>query len=378
MRKKILITTESLIVGGVETALISLVKYLNTMDVEIDISVLGGGIFMDELKKINNVNIIPVKIPKNPIVSRVFKNLLCNSLYKKYKKNNTKKYDIAIAYYGINNYCDLYAAASNAKEKYLWVHNNFDAFPKFSFYKLIFSVRNKIMSRKFKYFDKIVAVSESSRKGFCKIFPKYSDKTIVVNNIMDYARLDGRYEKCDFKMKGSNKLLYVGRLAPIKRVDLLINEFEKVLSKLNNSILYIVGDGTERKKLELIVNEKKLQNNVIFLGNQKNPFKYMEQADVLVSASSMEAYSINTLEALAMQKYFVNANNPGAKDIFYYTNEANFNNGIVCDVEDMHHHIIYYLRNKKNIKPKFDISNANKLIEEELKRIFDLNEKKKS
>lgn len=376
MKKKILITTESLVVGGVETALISLVKYLNTMDVEIDISVLSGGMFMEELQQLNNVNIIPIKTPKNPIINRILKNLLCNSLYNKFKKMHNKKYDISIAYYGINNYCDLYAAAANAKEKYLWVHNNFKGLYEFSKYKTIFSIRNKIMSRKFKYFDKIVAVSESSKNGFIFIFPQYKDKMLVINNIMDCSRLERKNEKCEYKMKAKNKLLYVGRLAAIKRVDLLIEQFEKVLKKLNDSVLYIVGDGPERSKLELKVKEKKLENKVIFLGSQKNPFNYMKQADILVSASAMEAYSINSLEALAMEKYFVSADNGGAKDIFYITNKANFNNGIVCDVNDMHYHIIYYLENKDKIITKFDMNEANKIIENNLKEIFKLEHKK--
>ena len=98
----------------------------------------------------------------------------------------------------------------------------------------------------------------------------------------------------------------------------------------------------------------------------------MKNADILVSASVMEAYSINSLEALAMQKYFVSANNEGAQDIFYITNKANLNNGIVCDVDKMHYHIIYFLKNKSQFKQSFDISLANKIIEKDLINLFDL------
>lgn len=374
MKKRILITTQSLIMGGVETALLSLLKFLNNYDVDIDVYVLEAGVLKEDFQKLNNVKFIPVKIPKNPIIYRIKKNLLCSSLYKKYK-DNKKKYDVAIAFYGINNYCDMYAAASNAKKKYVWVHNNFNTLYHFSKLKPIVKLRNIIIKNKFKYFDNIVCVSESAKQGFLKVFKSYEDKLLVINNFMDLERLKGRNEKCDIDFKGDNNLIYVGRLADVKRVDVLIEEFKKVIKKVKDANLYIVGDGPEKQKLEDIVKESKLENKAIFLGNQNNPFKYIEQSNIVVTASAHEAYSINSLEALAMKKYFVSANNEGAKDIFEITNKGNLNNGIICNPDKMHEHIINYLKNKDKYIPNFDIKKANKVIEKELIDLLELQKK---
>ena len=149
---KVLITTQSLIMGGIETALLSLLKFLHECQVEVDLYALEGGVLLDEFKKLNNVNIISVKVPKNKIIYRVMKNLRCTSLYKAYQKQHTKEYDAAIAFYGINNYSDLYAAAAKAKKKLIWVHMNFDILYHRSNYKGIMKIRNKIMQKKFQYF----------------------------------------------------------------------------------------------------------------------------------------------------------------------------------------------------------------------------------
>lgn len=368
---KVLITTQSLIMGGIETALLSLLKFLHECQVEVDLYALEGGVLSDEFKKLNNVNFIPVKVPKNKMIYRIMKNLRCTSLYKTYQKQNTKEYDAAIAFYGINNYSDLYAASVNAKKKLIWVHMNFDALYHRSNYKGIIKLRNNIMRKKFQYFDHIVAVSESSKNGFLKVFGNYEDKTLVINNFMDLSRLEKKDEPCE-TLVGENKLIYVGRLADEKRVDILIREFGKVLDEIPNSYLYIVGDGPEKVSLENVVLQLKLGEKVRFLGNQNNPFKYMRQADMVVTASENEAYSITSLEALAMNKYFVSASNEGAEDIFYLTNQAKLNNGIVCKPKYMHKHIIYYLKNKDKIKPNFDMKQDNKRIEAQLMEILNI------
>lgn len=372
MSKKILITTESLTMGGVETVLLSILKFLNQCDVEIDLYVLKEGVLKEEFKKLNHVNLISTKIPKNKILYRILKNIKCKSLYRNYLKQAKKEYDIAIAFYGINNYCDMYAAASGAHKKFIWVHNNFETSYQNSKHRIVLKIRNQLIRKKFDYFDQIVAVSESAKQGFLTIFPEYKNGVIVINNFLDIERLKMQYEPCDFKMEGHNNLIYVGRLVSLKQVDLLIKEFEKVLLEIPASHLYIIGDGEERKNLEQLVCEKKLVKNVTFLGNQNNPFQYMAQADIVVTASGNETYSTNVLEAMAMRKYFVSADNGGAEDIFYLANQTNLNNGIVCKVEHMHHYIINYLKHRNCFSPSFDLDFLNETIQKNLLENFDI------
>ena len=80
--KRILITTESLTMGGVETSLLTLIKTLKEYDVEIDLYVLQKGDLYNKFREIVNVYDIPIKIPKNRIIYRITKNLYFNKLKK--------------------------------------------------------------------------------------------------------------------------------------------------------------------------------------------------------------------------------------------------------------------------------------------------------
>ena len=45
--------------------------------------------------------------------------------------------------------------------------------------------------------------------------------------------------------------------------------------------LYIIGDGDEKEKLIEQMKRLDLEQYVTFLGNQKNPFKYLKEMDLL-------------------------------------------------------------------------------------------------
>lgn len=368
MKKRILITTESLNIGGVETSLLSLIKELNNYNVEIDLKVLKKGQISEEFKEICNVETILVTQSRNNLLNRVLKNIRCKSLFKKYRNN--KDYDIAIAYYGINNYSDMYAAAANAKEKLIWVHCNFHDLYLLSKHKLIIKLRNKLISKKFAYFDKIIAVSESAKRGFISEFSKYNKKVSVINNFFSTERLNKKNEDVNIDITGENNLVYIGRLDKLKNVNVLIREFKIVSQEIEDAKLYIIGNGPELDNLKNLSKQLGLKNKVIFLGMQENPFKFLSRMNVNVTASKTEAYATNLIESLAMNKYFVSAANSGAKDIFYETNRANINNGIICEPEYMHYHILYYLKNQKKIMPDFDIKAFNKNIINQIEKLL--------
>jgi len=111
-------------------------------------------------------------------------------------------------------------------------------------------------------------------------------------------------------------LLFVGRLEEVKNVDKIIDSFLYFPDKKNIK-LYVAGDGTLRRNLERQVREKRLIDNVIFLGyisHNQLPSLY-NMADVLVLPSSMEGTPMVVLEALSCGTPVIASSVGGIPDI---------------------------------------------------------------
>jgi len=99
---------------------------------------------------------------------------------------------------------------------------------------------------------------------------------------------------------GSNKALYVGRLASRKRVSDLITAFEFVAGQLPDAELIIVGDGPERDVLESQAKGLHVGSDRIrFIGSAIDPAKWLQNSDLFVFASECEGCPNALLEAAA-------------------------------------------------------------------------------
>lgn len=96
-------------------------------------------------------------------------------------------------------------------------------------------------------------------------------------------------------------ILSLGRIAQEKNIDAIINAMPEVLLKEPNAKLVIVGDGPVRKDLEQIVENKNLEEHVIFTGavDWENISLYYQLGDLFVSASTTETQGLTYAEAMA-------------------------------------------------------------------------------
>ena len=76
---------------------------------------------------------------------------------------------------------------------------------------------------------------------------------------------------------------------------MLIKAFDKVNLAAK---LYLIGDGYLRSELEELVKKLNLEKKVIFLGRQKDVFKYLQKASCFVFSSDYEGFPNVLLEAL--------------------------------------------------------------------------------
>ncbi|WP_180147240.1 glycosyltransferase [Acinetobacter sp. YH12052] len=92
-------------------------------------------------------------------------------------------------------------------------------------------------------------------------------------------------------------VIFVGRLVPIKQVDHAIKAF--AMSNICGKMA-IVGDGSERKKLEELSKELGIADRVDFLGWVDDPRELMLQSKCLVMSSLYEGSPVTLAEAIAL------------------------------------------------------------------------------
>ena len=99
------------------------------------------------------------------------------------------------------------------------------------------------------------------------------------------------------------RLVYVGRLVALKRVDLILQAFaafrQRAAANLNAELI-VIGDGPEREKLEALAKELELGMSCTFRGVVSNPKPLVKSSDALILASEHEGTPMCILEALSL------------------------------------------------------------------------------
>lgn len=96
-------------------------------------------------------------------------------------------------------------------------------------------------------------------------------------------------------------LLFLGRIAKEKSIDVIINAMPSLLEKIPDLKFVIVGDGPVKSELESLTEKLGLTENIIFTGAK--PWaeigKYYQIGDIFVSASKSETQGLTFAEAMA-------------------------------------------------------------------------------
>ncbi|MFW9827680.1 MAG: glycosyltransferase [Candidatus Thorarchaeota archaeon] len=170
-----------------------------------------------------------------------------------------------------------------------------------------------------------------------------------------------------FEDSGVIKFITIGRLSREKGHIYLIKAFSQVSKKINNSKLFIIGEGPLREKLKKLVKEYNLEKNVILLGKKKNPYKYISKADIFVLSSLHEGLPTVLIEALACNIPIISTNcETGPKEIL-----ANGKYGIltkIADSSDLANKMIFLAENEE-VREKLS-QNSNERIKIFEERIF--------
>ena len=189
-------------------------------------------------------------------------------------------------------------------------------FPKIKFIARETNVVSQHVTRKeirffYKFYNnyhKIICQSDDMQNDLVESFKIKKEKIIKINNPVDFEFIEEKLEnsiKPDSFSDDIKNVVAIGNLSSRKGFDNLL----KVFSYLKNEKikLHILGDGKDKELLHQLKLDLNLEN-VIFHGQQKNPYQFLKFADLFVLSSRYEGFPNVLLEAGACGTYAL-ANN---------------------------------------------------------------------
>lgn len=313
-KKKILFLIHDLGQGGAEKVLVNLVNNINRNEFDISVTVLfGEGINEQFLKPdIKFKAVWPKMIPGN---SKLMKLVSPKQLHKIVVKEN---YDIEVSYLEGPS-ARVISGCQNKNTKLIsWIHGEQKSLKKVSE-----SFRSKKEAKKcYEKFDQTICVSETVKKDFCKLL-NYQRPCCVLYNTVESNKIIEKSKEPVPELESDKffKLIAVGSLKTIKGYNRLLHIIFRLKQENKKIRLYVLGIGPQEKELKEYVEKKGLKENIIFLGYQTNPYKYVAKSELFVCSSFAEGFSTAATEALIVGTPVCTVNVSGMKEMLGEDNE---------------------------------------------------------
>lgn len=328
MKKKLLIVSHALELGGAERSLIGLLDSIDPAKWEIDLFLLRHeGELMDEIPK--HVNLLPqitaYTVLARPMTdtlreghlfltaARLLGKIAAMQYIKKHEHTESNvqleyshkytcplmpkiqpqtEYNLAISFLTPHYFV---TKKVRAKRKLAWIHTDYA------------KVQVNIQSETAMWgaYDHIASISEAVTNGFLQVFPSLKDKICLIENILPsrLVHVQSAAEEVKSDMPaGSTRLLSIGRYSAQKNFD----NIPDICARLVNAGLdvkwYIIGFGGDEALIREKIERAHMENRVIMLGKKENPYPYIAACDLYVQPSRYEGKSVTVREAQMLGK----------------------------------------------------------------------------
>lgn len=333
--KKIIFGLQTMVMGGVEKELISILRHLDTKewDITLVLMYIIDQTVVDmvpDYVKVINLNIDKEYYCSDTITAcrlRLKQGKIREALSLITKKTlrigqtgsnvNIKEiptidghFDTAVCFHMHSPLMVRYIAEKiSAGKKIVWIHNDFST----SGYR-----PDKIINYLSKY-DDIIGVSSQITEEFRVLCPQLYSKTKIVYNALDRDEIEAKSEEdidSDFMKIIRNRLflLTVGRMEEQKGYDTALKTALHLKSKGLSFLWGFIGDGSKMSEIQKQIVEYGLENEILIFGRRDNPYPFMKQCDIYVQPSRHEGYCLTVIEAKLLGKVIVCTDFTGVRE----------------------------------------------------------------
>ena len=165
----------------------------------------------------------------------------------------------------------------------------------YSNYSITSKISKYLIKKLYKKADLIIPVSNAIKNDLIENFNIQVEQKVIYNpyDIENINKLS--QESIDINIDREKAIITVGSLCERKNHKLIINAFKNIDDTFK---LYILGVGSEENNLKQLVKELNIENRVIFLGFDNNPYKYLSKCDIFILGSNSEGFPNVLAEAM--------------------------------------------------------------------------------
>lgn len=280
--------------GGAEKVLVNLVNNMDRSKYDITVkTIFDVGVNRDKLlPHIKREYCIKRQFRGN---TRFFTLFQPEFLFKRFIKEH---YDIIVSYLD-GSAARIVSGCGDKNTKIVsWIHCVMDTKESAAVSFRSYDEAKKCYSR----FDQTVCVSKMSMECFCRILDFEKPVTVLYNTNDSTEIIKKSKERIDdvsFDKEYLN-ICSIGKITPVKGYDRLAKIHYRLVRDGIKNRVYIIGDGSERQRIQSYIEKNDLQESFFFLGFKENPYKYLSRCDLFVCSSLSEGFSTAVTEALVI------------------------------------------------------------------------------
>jgi len=345
MNKRIVILINSLDGGGAERVVSTLLNNLvekyecylilmeNKISYELDKRIKI--ICLDENSNQSGI----IKLLRLPVVSYKL-----NSIVKKYR------FGIVLSFLHRANYVNILAKSFSNHRAI--ISERIASSSLYSDSSITSKISNILINRLYNKSDLIISVSKAIVEDL-KIHYKIKSKQIVIYNPYDIKNIRKlSSENISVNIDKNKSIITVGSLCKRKNHQMLINAFNKI--NKDNIKLYILGKGEEETSLKGLVKELKIEDRVIFLGYDNNPYKYLSKCGIFVLSSNSEGFPNVLAEAMICRCSVVSTDClSGPREILAPNSNIKFQ--LLDEIEQAEYGLLTPINNQEKLKEALDL-----------------------